>query len=48
MNAIRAFAGDDVERAVVADEAALLLQSWDERVRHYDVSVEDPRESKAT
>ena len=48
MNAIRAFAGDDVERAVVAEEAALLLQSWDERVRHYDVPVEDQRESNAT
>ena len=34
---IRAFAGDDLETAVVADKAAALLTEYDRRVRHYDV-----------
>lgn len=37
MDAIRAFAGDDVERAVVADEAAAILADYDRRVRHCEV-----------
>lgn len=37
MDAIRAFAGNDVERAVVAKEAAVLLTTYDERVRHHVV-----------
>jgi hypothetical protein len=41
MEAIRGFAGSDVERAVVADEAAALLTEFDHRVRHYEVSVKD-------
>jgi heme-degrading monooxygenase HmoA len=39
--AVRAFAGDDPEQAVVADEAAALLTDFDRRVRHYEVVVED-------
>jgi heme-degrading monooxygenase HmoA len=39
MGAIRGFAGDDLEKAVVADEAAALLTRYDERVRHYNVDV---------
>ena len=39
--AIRGFAGDDLERAVVADDAAVLLTEWDQLVRHYDVSLND-------
>jgi heme-degrading monooxygenase HmoA len=35
--AIRGFAGNDLEEAVVADEAAALLTSFDQRVRHYDL-----------
>ena len=35
--AIRGFAGNDLEEAVVADEAAALLTSFDRRVRHYDL-----------
>ena len=36
---IRSFAGNDVETAVVADQAAALLNDFDRRVRHYEVVV---------
>jgi heme-degrading monooxygenase HmoA len=39
--AIRDFAGTDLERAVVADEARAVLTQFDQRVRHYEVVVED-------
>lgn len=42
MDAIRGFAGADVERAVVAKEAAAMLSRFDERVRHYVVAQSDP------
>jgi heme-degrading monooxygenase HmoA len=35
--AVRAFAGDDYEAAVVPPEARNLLASFDERALHYDV-----------
>jgi heme-degrading monooxygenase HmoA len=38
---VRGFAGDDPERAAVAEEAAALLTDFDRRVRHYEVVVED-------
>src|SRR5262245_10540969 len=38
---IRKFAGDDIERAVVSDEIVPLLLYYDQRVRHYEVAVED-------
>jgi heme-degrading monooxygenase HmoA len=41
VDAIRAFAGADLEGAVVADEAAALLTQFDRRVRHYEVAVKD-------
>lgn len=41
MDAIRAFAGDDVEVAVVADAARRVLLAWDERVRHFTIAVDD-------
>jgi heme-degrading monooxygenase HmoA len=41
LEAIRGFAGDEIERAVVADEAAALLSRFDDRVRHYELVVED-------
>lgn len=41
-DSIRAFSGPDLETAVVADEAAALLTSYDRRVRHYDVVAKDP------
>jgi len=37
LDSIRAFAGSDVETAVVADKAAALLATFDQRVRHYEV-----------
>ena len=37
MDAIRAFAGDRVERAVVEPEAAAVLTRFDQEVRHYEV-----------
>jgi uncharacterized protein len=39
LDAIRAFAGPDLEAAVVAPEAAALLTSFDRRVRHFEVSI---------
>jgi heme-degrading monooxygenase HmoA len=41
VDAIRGFAGDDLEGAVVAEEAAALLTQFDRRVRHYEVAVQD-------
>ncbi|MDQ8757886.1 hypothetical protein RCO27_16795 [Sphingosinicella sp. LHD-64] len=41
MDAIRAFAGDDPERAHVAPEARALLSRWEERVAHYAPAFED-------
>jgi heme-degrading monooxygenase HmoA len=37
MAAVKAFAGDDPERAVVEPEAVRALVRYDERVRHYEV-----------
>lgn len=34
---LAAFAGDDLEAAIVPPEAAALLSDYDRRVRHYDV-----------
>jgi uncharacterized protein len=39
LDSIRAFAGADLEAAVVAPDAAALLSSFDRRVRHYEVSI---------
>jgi heme-degrading monooxygenase HmoA len=36
---IRGFAGDDIERAVVHDEAAALFTDYDRTVRHYEVEL---------
>lgn len=41
LDAIRAFAGDDLEHAVVADEAAAVLTTFERRARHYEVVVSD-------
>lgn len=41
LDAIRGFAGADLEEAVVADEAASLLTQFDRRVRHYALVVKD-------
>ena len=37
LDAIRAFAGDDVETAVVPQKAQDLMVEYDRRVRHYEV-----------
>ena len=36
-DAIRAFAGEDIERAVVEPEAAAALTSFDATVQHWDI-----------
>jgi heme-degrading monooxygenase HmoA len=41
LDAMRGFAGADLEKAVVADEAASLFTHFDHRVRHYEVTVKD-------
>src|SRR5258708_14747037 len=41
LDAIRNFAGPDLEAAVVADEAATLLTNFDRRVRHYEIAISD-------
>jgi hypothetical protein len=40
IDAIRAFAGEDYERAVVPPEARKLLERFDELSRHYTVRAE--------
>lgn len=40
MDAIRRFAGEEPEIAVVAPEARALLARWDERVHHYEVMAQ--------
>ena len=40
MDAVRAFAGEDYERAVVPPAARELLARFDERSRHYETLVE--------
>jgi heme-degrading monooxygenase HmoA len=42
MDAVRAFAGDDVSKAVVEPEAVASLIGFDATVRHYEVVEEDP------
>jgi heme-degrading monooxygenase HmoA len=37
LDAVRAFAGDDYERAVVPPEAQRLLAHYDERSAHYEI-----------
>jgi heme-degrading monooxygenase HmoA len=37
MDAVRSFAGDDVERAVVEPEGVAALTSFDPTARHYEV-----------
>lgn len=41
VDAIRGFTGEDVEWAVVANEAAALLTQFEERARHYEVALQD-------
>lgn len=39
-DAIQAFAGRDAERAVIPVEAEQVLERWDERATHYEVTLE--------
>ncbi len=39
MDDVRAFAGEDPERAVVEQAARSALSRWDERVTHHEVAV---------
>ena len=41
LEAVRAFAGLDLDAAVVASEAAAELTEYDKRVRHYEIVVTD-------
>jgi heme-degrading monooxygenase HmoA len=43
VDAIRAFAGDDITRAMVEPEAVAALISFDQTVQHYDVVHEVAR-----
>jgi hypothetical protein len=40
LDAVREFAGDDYEKAVVPPEARVLLSRFDERSQHYEVRAE--------
>jgi heme-degrading monooxygenase HmoA len=42
--AVRGFAGDDIERAVVHDEAAALFSDYDRTVRHFEIVVGEHHE----
>ena len=41
LDAVRQFAGDDFEEAVVADEARALLTAFEVGVRHYELALRD-------
>jgi heme-degrading monooxygenase HmoA len=47
LEAIQHFAGPDVEAAVVAAEAAVLLNEFDRRVRHFEVASTDQPEGSS-
>ncbi|CAM4125622.1 antibiotic biosynthesis monooxygenase [Kibdelosporangium persicum] len=40
LDAVRGFAGENYEQAVLADEARRALRHWDEVVEHHDVAVD--------
>jgi heme-degrading monooxygenase HmoA len=40
LDAIRSFAGDDYEQAVVEADARRALSRWDERVSHHEVAID--------
>lgn len=39
LESVRAFAGSDLEAAVVSEEAATMLTQYDRRVRHYEIAI---------
>jgi len=44
LESIRAFAGTDLENAVVSQEAAAVLSDFDRRVQHYRIAVSDSQD----
>lgn len=40
MDAVREFAGDDYELAVIEDAARAALSGWDEHVSHHEVALQ--------
>ncbi len=40
LDAVRGFAGDDYEQAVVEETARRALSRWDERVSHHEVAID--------
>ncbi len=42
LEAIHGFAGDDIDQAVVHDEAAALLTDYERTVRHFEIVLKDP------
>jgi heme-degrading monooxygenase HmoA len=40
LDAVRGFAGDDYEQAVIEDAAQAALSRWDQRVSHHEVAVQ--------
>lgn len=43
LDAIRGFAGDDVDQAVVHDEAAAMVTDYERTVRHFEIVLQDRR-----
>jgi heme-degrading monooxygenase HmoA len=41
LDAIRTFTGDELDRAVVHEEAAALFADYDHKVKHFDVVAHD-------
>jgi heme-degrading monooxygenase HmoA len=39
-DAVRGFAGDDYEQAIVEEAAQQALSRWDERVSHHEVAID--------
>lgn len=42
LDSIRAFAGPDLDAAVVSEEASAMLTEFDGRVRHYETAISSP------
>ena len=40
LDAVRAFAGDDYEQAIVEADARRVLSRWDQRVSHHEVAID--------
>ena len=45
LDAVREFAGEDYEKAVVPDKAKMVLLHFDERAQHYELRAERGREA---